>query len=1387
MPRHIKRRGRHAVHFAIEPLEQRQLLARTPIVLPYSALERFFAPTSLSAAPLVAQSITTQSIAAGGNTVVNQVPGALTNHVIYTQGGHGYTYMFDSTTNKFIYETQRPFINSMVEDAGNQDQMTYFVDYALKAGATVVPVRGVGHQDSMVIVDNSDAGFSVIQGTFNNDTTDTPYWSDNGGNDAVHYASATGTGNPNATTALAQFTPNLPSTGFYPVYTWYANGPNQSTSAAFTINYAGGSFTIHINQRLTGKGWVYLGTYYFNAGTSGNVQVSNASSSTGAVIADAVRFGNGRALAYDTTGAAVRYGSTNTFAANATVGSNTISIEDLAGLYWAYASRGWTGANTRVPTTAVDAGSTSDDNTRDFGAPDRWAAYMNNYDVTNAGTVTNTFSGVMTDRVWLSFHSNASGTGSGSRGDYGLINSVPTPNQSAYALTMGQTVSQDMTAQNSRWQYPWGIQPYTFSGAYSEISNNVIHGLFDATIVEVAYHDNTMDAALLEDPKVRDAAAKSSVHGIISYFHTFGGLANTTKLPDPPTDVRATTDSGGNVTISWTPGPSGNPYGDAATGYRVYTSTNGYGFGNGYAAAGTSLTISGLPANSVTYFQVTATNAGGESWASPVVAAKPQLFRRAPILIVNNYNRLDLSNDFRQTSGNFQGNNAAQTYDRVLERFNNTQDYGVQAASAISTFNANLGIESCTDAAIANGEINLGDYQTVIWMSGEQSSANGTFTSTVQPLVTAYLNAGGKMFVNGSEIGFDLVAAGHGASFYLNSLHTNYVANSAATYSTSAGVAGKALASVPALSFDDGTHGTYNVDFPDIISAGAGASVAMNYNGGSGGAAAIQYTSGNTQIINMGFPFESIYTVSQRNSLMAAVLGFFNTASTLITAAPGAPTLLPASDTGVSNNDNDTSKNNSAGAPLQFTVNGVTSGAAVTLFANGTTIATGAATTSSIILTTNGTVTLPDGASSITAREQFSGFGQSPDSAALPLMIDTTPPTASIVAIAPSPRDASVSSIGVNFSESIAGFDRADVSLTRDGGANLLTASQSVTGSGAAYSVNNLDSLTTPTGLYHLSVTASGSGITDIAGNALVANASTDFAVAVITGNTTAANTFRLTNGSAGKIAIFLNNATQTPDFQWTIASGQRLIINGGSGNDTLIVQGTLPAPIIFHGGAGADSLDVQGGTFTLAGDADAGTANLSISAETGGNVVFNSSQHLAALNLAGGSATLGSGGNKVLVTSALSISNGGQLDLADNDMIVNYGATSPQATILPYLSSGFNNGNWNGAGIFSSSAATDALHRTAISYAENSTLGDSTFDGEPVTAKSILLKYTYYGDNNLDGKIDIGNDFSLFIDGLSAHGSTWLQGDYTYDGKVDLGNDFNLFLIALHNQGSVL
>jgi len=53
---------------------------------------------------------------------------------------------------------------------------------------------------------------------------------------------------------------------------------------------------------------------------------------------------------------------------------------------------------------------------------------------------------------------------------------------------------------------------------FGEINNLYINDEFDATIVEVAFHDNRFDAELLRDRKVRDAVARATYRGIVKYF-----------------------------------------------------------------------------------------------------------------------------------------------------------------------------------------------------------------------------------------------------------------------------------------------------------------------------------------------------------------------------------------------------------------------------------------------------------------------------------------------------------------------------------------------------------------------------------------------------------------------------------------------------------------------------------------------------------------------------------------------------------------------------------------------------------------------------------------------------------------------------------------------------
>jgi hypothetical protein len=109
---------------------------------------------------------------------------------------------------------------------------------------------------------------------------------------------------------------------------------------------------------------------------------------------------------------------------------------------------------------------------------------------------------------------------------------------------------------------------------------------------------------------------------------------------------------------------------------------------------------------------------------------------------------------------------------------------------------------------------------------------------------------------------------------------------------------------------------------------------------------------------------------------------------------------------------------------------------------------------------------------------------------------------------------------------------------------------------------------------------------------------------------------------------------------------------------------------------------------------------------DNGGDVSFESTQHLASLTLTDGTATLTEGTDKVLVLGALSINlDSAWLDLQNNGLIVNYSGTSPLATITGYVASAYTTvgaTHWQGIGLTSSWAAYDPAGATGLGIIEN-------------------------------------------------------------------------------------
>jgi hypothetical protein len=124
-----------------------------------------------------------------------------------------------------------------------------------------------------------------------------------------------------------------------------------------------------------------------------------------------------------------------------------------------------------------------------------------------------------------------------------------------------------------------------------------------------------------------------------------------------------------------------------------------------------------------------------------------------------------------------------------------------------------------------------------------------------------------------------------------------------------------------------------------------------------------------------------------------------------------------------------------------------------------------------------------------------------------------------------------------------------------------------------------------------------------------------------------------------------------------------------------------------------------------------------------------------------------------------------GKLDLTDNDLIIDYPGDSsdgPLAELRDDLHDG---------ALFTSVGG--ATHR--LGYADNGVLELPSFSGQtipPGDYTQLLVKYTYSGDANLDGKVDV-----LDLGALATHwqqSAPWTGGDFDYNGSVDV-NDLGL------------
>ncbi|MFH1853243.1 MAG: glycosyl hydrolase family 18 protein [Candidatus Neomarinimicrobiota bacterium] len=274
------------------------------------------------------------------------------------------------------------------------------------------------------------------------------------------------------------------------------------------------------------------------------------------------------------------------------------------------------------------------------------------------------------------------------------------------------------------------------------------------------------------------------------------------------------------------------------------------------------LVLNGLDLNQCYFLKIYASNDFGDSPVTELLGVVP-VADVPQILVINGFDRM---------SGT-----------------NNSRDFIRQHGTAILA--TGQAFDAASNESVINGFVNLADYAAIDWILGEEGATNSSFTGEEQLLVADYLKYGGQLFLSGSEIGYDLVAQGSTADqdFYSGYLKAEYLTDAAGDGYSATAVSSSCLDGLGSFSFDNGTQGTYNVDYPDGIKPAAGAADCLRYTGvdyATRGGAGIQYQGsfdgGNMTgaVVYLAFGFETIYPEATRNLIMERILDFFTLADT---------------------------------------------------------------------------------------------------------------------------------------------------------------------------------------------------------------------------------------------------------------------------------------------------------------------------------------------------------------------------------------------------------------------------------------------------------------------------------------------------------------------------
>jgi hypothetical protein len=392
------------------------------------------------------------------------------------------------------------------------------------------------------------------------------------------------------------------------------------------------------------------------------------------------------------------------------------------------------------------------------------------------------------------------------------------------------------------WHQLNGIPIQPVYNGHSETYADYSHGIrlvLDSVIVDA---NPTNFTQLLADPVLCSLVSDEGT--ILKPYYTISG--NT---PPSPKTFGILWNSPSSLKIFVLPAPGST--------YKAFYGNDGLAFNDSTSEFTDSILINNLSEDSMFFFRLRAQTPDGYSIPSEVLCGISSVFS-SPVLVVNGFDRASSGNTYnfiRQHAQAFKQNSYA--------------------------------FCSVTNDAVIQGLVSLQDYSIVDYILGDESTLDETFSSIEQEKVKSYLKNGGNLFVSGSEVAWDLDNKGSASDkdFIHTYLKSQYVYdapnNLAGTYYQAEPVPLGIFDGTEVISYDNGTQGTINVRYPDVINGINGGTNCLQYSNVSNQFAAVNFEGifpggvNNGKVVLVGFPFETIYPENKRTLFLSKVISFF--------------------------------------------------------------------------------------------------------------------------------------------------------------------------------------------------------------------------------------------------------------------------------------------------------------------------------------------------------------------------------------------------------------------------------------------------------------------------------------------------------------------------------